>query len=684
MTYLEKTADKNYLYILRRTIPPWNWRENLDELVEYCQKYQIDEVCIKIDTGTFSHYYPDFDWLDNYQQILMTIKDELNAVGVEYSLNPNVTQGHGDRGRGIAQQHPDWDMITDPEGIKCSDCACNASPGWREYIKKQWTMYAETKPATIWIEDDVRTYNHGPVKAGCFCNEHIRRFNERYGKSLTREEIYREVTAPGEPSQIRRQWLELLDVITREMVELAEQTVHAVSPDTIIGLMSSGPQMHTCEGRNWQELHGQMAGSNNKPVLSRPPLGSYREVDLPALVHAADMPRLTRHAFARSTIDEGEIENYPYSNYSKSNTFLRLHNITAMAAGCEALTLNLFDHCGTPMSVNKNIMDALLEMKPFLRGLKEKMIPRGKYKGIQLYFNPEIGKAKNLNSGEGVLNLTSDVMAWGNFLQRLGFATTFDDAEIIALSGQDIRAASESEIKNILSKAVILDAVAFKTLSEMGYSKYLGGTIKKELMLGTTLPLAGEHFYNSEFGGKKNHYFSLAIHQAFPLFTEIDKFPEAIELSEIVDPDIKRLFGGAYLYKNNLGGRVAVYPFEVSKLSEGFLDPSRKKMLYNILKWLSNDAIPLFMEGERDVLPMRCDFDTYSVLSFFNLSHDTLENISAKMYTGNIEVENAQYLTVDGSWEIFNKTESGEKSITFNIDKLTFEQPLFVTVNFKR
>ena len=107
MNQYAKNVEKNngYLYILRRTVPPWRWRENLDELVRLCPKYGIDEVCIKIDTGTFTHYYPSFEWLENYRTILLQIKKELNEVGVNYSLNPNVTQGHGDRGRNICKQH---------------------------------------------------------------------------------------------------------------------------------------------------------------------------------------------------------------------------------------------------------------------------------------------------------------------------------------------------------------------------------------------------------------------------------------------------------------------------------------------------------------------------------------------------------------------------------------------------
>ena len=261
MNQYAETVGKNngYLYILRRTVPPWRWRENLDELVRLCPKYGIDEVCIKIDTGTFTHYYPSFEWLENYRKILLQIKKELNEVGVNYSLNPNVTQGHGDRGRNICKQHPDWPMCTNPDGTHATDCACNIGGGWRDYIRKQWTIYAETRPVSIWMEDDLRTFNHGPAGIGCFCQEHIRRFNEKLGAHYTREELAEKIFASGTPDPLRVQWLEFLNEMTLEVMRMCEETVHKISPETVFGLMSSGPDAHVAEGRDWQAMYRVMS-----------------------------------------------------------------------------------------------------------------------------------------------------------------------------------------------------------------------------------------------------------------------------------------------------------------------------------------------------------------------------------------------------------------------------------------
>ena len=682
MEYAEQLQRNDYLYILRRTLPPWNWRTGLDELKIMCQKYRIDEVCIKIDTGTFTHYFPNEAWLLNYQKILFAVRDELSEIGVNYSLNPNVTQGHGDRGRHIDRLHPDWPMITGPDGRHATDCACNSSSGWREYIRRQWTIYAETRPALIWIEDDIRTSSHGPVTQGCFCTEHLRRFNEKHGTEYSREEINAKVMAPGTPDPLRSKWVEFLGEITAEMVQLAEETVHAVSPETIIGLMSSGPTFHTTEGRDWQDLYRIMAGSEGRPVASRPPLGNYKEFNLTGLIATATSSRLTRRAFGRPTLEEGEIENYPYTGYSKSNAFLRLHNSVAVASGCAALTLNLFDHCGTPMAVTEDILQTIAADKNYLSALKSRVQPVGENKGIGLYYHPDSAKLKELGGACHAENLRGETANAAELLQILGFAVTFEPAPVTVLTGQDIRCASKDEIESLFSKAVLVDATAFITLSEMGYADLLGGRLLESFQLNTTYPLAGEHFYRPEFGGKKQHFFSLAIHRQTPRFAAIESNKSAVEITEFVDPDLNRLFGGCYTFTNRLGGKVAVLPLEFGGLGQAFADPGRKVMMRELFRWLSNDQLPLFLSGDRSVLPLRFDQPSYTVCALYNLSLDELPEVTAELYLDR-PVKTVERLDANGCWQRFEAFRHEGNHFQAIVSKFNFQEPVFLTIYYQ-
>jgi len=654
----------------------------LDDLLVYCRKCGIDEVCVKVDTGTFTHYYPSFEWLDNYQKILFTVRDELAGIGVRYSLNPNVTQGHGDRGRNIFLQHPDWHMITGADGVKTTDCVCCSSRGWREYMVRQWTIYAETRPELIWIEDDIRTFNHGLVKSGCFCEEHLRRFNDKHSASYQRAELAGLVLRAGEPAPERAMWLDFLSETTAETIALLTKTVHAVSPQTIVGLMSSGPNRHVAEGRKWEELARILSDHEKMPCASRPPLGNYIEYSLEGLVDVADKVRLTRAAFQGAGIEEGEIENYPYTGFSKSNLFMFLQCAVAIGTGCHVLTLNLYDHCGTPLGATGDLLESLGGNKKFLSALKAMSCQPGKENGIRLYFHPESGRRKKLGAGEPASALASSCIAWSVYLQSMGFGVCFEESPVTALAGQDIRAASDADIRKILSGGVLCDATAFQALSEMGYGEFLGATIKSAFPLMTRLPLAAEHFYNPDFGGVAQHYFALSIHAGLPVFLELDLAERAVEISEIVDPDTKRLVPGSFVFENSLGGRIAVIPYEVEKLGTGFADPGRKRMLDNIMRWLFRGSAPLFVSGDRRLLPFRRDFLSHSLCGIINLSHDTLKNVTVEMAVEEKSVSSVEMLTAKGIWGETKRYQLTDGILKFTVPKLSFDNPLFVAVKY--
>jgi hypothetical protein len=681
MNYENDVERDDYLYSLRITLPPWCWREMLDELLVYCRKCRIDEVCVKVDTGTFTHYFPSSEWLKNYQKILFTVRDELAGIGVRYSINPNVTQGHGDRGRNIFLQHPDWHMITGANGVKTTDCVCSSSPGWREYIARQWTIYAETRPALIWIEDDIRTFNHGPVKSGCFCEEHLRRFNVKHDSSYTREHLSDLVFKTGSPTPERIMWLEFLHEMTAETIAFLTKTVHAVSPETIVGLMSSGPGRHVSEGRDWKELSLIISEHGKFPCASRPPLGNYIEYSLEGLVDTADKVRWTRAAFQGGQIEEGEIENYPYTGFAKSNLFMFLQCAVAIGTGCKVLTLNLYDHCGTALSVTGDILQSLGKNKKYLAALKSKSGQPGKENGVRLYFHPESARCKKLAEGDPTSSLASSCAAWSVYLQNMGLSVSFDASPVTALAGQDIRAASDAEIRTILSGGVLCDASAFQALSEMGYGEFLGASIKSAFPLMTRLPLAAEHFHNRDFGGAARHYFALSIHPG-PIFLESELSEGAIELSEIVDPDTQRLFPGSFVFENSLGGRIAVIPYEMEKMGTGFADPGRKRMLYNIMRWLYRNRVPLFVSGDRRLLPFRRDFPLHSLCGIINLSHDTMKNLKLEMCVGEKSISSVEILTAKGVWIGTNRYEINGGMLKMIIPELSFDKPFFVTVNY--
>ncbi len=171
----EQQKEVQAWYVLRRTLPPWSFEKNLQELVKCLPRYRVNEIIVKVDTEEFTHGQPPLKWVKRYQKNLFRLRDEMKNMGILYSLNPWITVGHNDRGRDARRLLPGLRTMVGHDGTKCTCCACPLSPVWRENTSRVWTIYAQTRPHVIWVEDDIRTFNHAPVRFGCFCFYHRKR-----------------------------------------------------------------------------------------------------------------------------------------------------------------------------------------------------------------------------------------------------------------------------------------------------------------------------------------------------------------------------------------------------------------------------------------------------------------------------------------------------------------------------
>lgn len=305
--HTESSPTAHAWYALRRTLPPWSFDENLRELTRLLPDYRVDEVIAKVDTEEFSHGQPSLRWIRDYQPKLFRLAEAMDGIGVVYSLNPWITLCHCDRGRDSRRTVPGIKMMVGHDGTKCMACACPLSGAWREYIAEVWRIYAETGPHVIWVEDDIRTFNHTPVRFGCFCPEHIRVFSKLVGEKVTREQLVRAMLKTGEPHPWRARYLEVQSRVMIDVVAHLARSVHEVDPSIHMGLMSSGHHYHGIEGRRWEEFARALA--DGRPLYSRPPLGNYTESSLRGLYYDHDSVKGARHVLGAGTIDQSEVEN---------------------------------------------------------------------------------------------------------------------------------------------------------------------------------------------------------------------------------------------------------------------------------------------------------------------------------------------------------------------------------------
>jgi len=675
-------------YALRRTLPPWSFEQNLQELKTQLPRYRVDELIVKVDTEEFTHGQPPLRWVKTYQKNLFRIREAMEDLGVVYSVNPWITVGHNDRGRDGRRQLPGLETVVGHDGAQCTCCACPLSEVWRDHVDKVWTLYAETRPHIIWVEDDIRTFNHSPVRYGCFCPEHLRRFSERVGQRVTREQLVKAILKPGRPSRWRREYLDMQAEIMVETVGFLAGVVHRTSPDTCLGLMSSGPRAHCLEGRRWLDLAVAMA--DGQPLYSRPPMGNYSEASLRGFYYSHDSIKITRHCMPPATIEQTEIENVPFTQYSTSAVFTFVEMAISFAYGSHGVTMNLYDHAGTPMEAEPAFGRMLAAKRPYLEGLAARAQKPGPYRGVQLLYHERESYSRRLSKGGEYGALAADGAATMQMLESHGIPTTYEDERVVATSGQQLQAFSDEEIRILLSQGMLLDAVAAGVLVERGFGGLIGA---REIDSPRCIdqvggPYAAEEYYSRKFGGRDGKFLTLTLPDlgGRPDLSPVKLGRQAEVISRLVDADARRGPVSMYAYENELGGRIVVHLLDLSTAyGVAFNHPFRAEQLQSAVSWLARRQPAVLVRGGVYPLALRKDVEGSTLLGLFNLSLDPWPEVEFVL-ADRREVASLEVLTQKGKWEKSRKVSAEKKGGRVAVryrGAVSHDEPFFVTVNWK-
>lgn len=672
------------IYALRRTLPSWSFDERderLKELLTFCKDCSIDEVIVKTDAEEFSHGIPTLEWLMKYMPMLTRARDGLRANGVEFSINPWVTVGHLDRGRDLRETFPDFTWMVGHDGTEPHASACPLSAGWRNHTIKLWQLYASLEPNVIWIEDDIRTFNHLPARYGCFCQLHMSTFSERIGEKVTREQLVAALLQPGPPHQWREAWLDFQRHCIEDTCGVLADAVYEVSPNTYMGLMSSGPDCHNIEGRDWKRL-AEVLG-RGKPIYSRPTLGGYSETSLDLLYYGAAEIKRTRFVCPPGTIEQTEIENIPSTGYSKSAAFTFLQIAMSVSHGCDGATLNLFDHVGSPMSIEPNQANMLAGERNFIEALAESHSSNGVFAGVRVLHHERGSYVRRLAEGSDYSDLAAYEYGWERALNALGFATTYTRSPLVAVNGQMIDAYSDDEIRSMLSGGVLVDIIAAEVLTRRGFGEMLGFDIDSMEYIHGTQAISAEELTDPDFAGEPKRFMTATL----PTLVKDARFGRIIlhdgarAISRLVDPDTKPICDFAAVFENSLGGRVAVLPLDINAaMGPALLNHYRRMQIRAILDWLGRGKLPAAVEGGVYPLAYRMDFDDRIMLGVFNLSHDNWPQVAWDICLEGKQVKTVETLNADGTWQAgqVECKQTGECLRITTADELTFRRPLIM------
>lgn len=471
-----------FIYTLRYMLDPrTNTKQKNQKLLAFVEKGQIDDVAFFINGEELNHSHLTKKETQKWLDAIKPLQKELAAIGVTTSLNPWTTIMHSDRGYHVNPQIG-FNTFVDLNGQQASDMACPADPTWRNYLAETYAQYASIHPKRLWLEDDFRHYNHTPLNLMCFCDYHMHLYEKKLGKKETRSEFVQKMLQPGSPTKERQVYL---DQARNEMIEteqLLEQAVHKVSPETDLAQMTSYPDWHALEGRDWNKLFSAQAGKGH-PQVARPHLPAYNEISPIQYGRAfEEYTRITAAFLGEKTEFYPELENYMYSPLVKSTAFSQLQIITTALIGSQGILLNLFDMMGNGINESWHYAEMLAETKPFVNQLLQNKLPIDHLRGVKVLVDQDSCYSLQTAQGLDVTELLPHEKNWASLLGAMGFATTILPVnqslrlqnQTIAIAGQLLRNFNNQQITQLLqNNVVLLDGESIQVLLDRGLENLL-------------------------------------------------------------------------------------------------------------------------------------------------------------------------------------------------------------------
>ena len=462
-----------FIYTLRYMLDPRANTPTKDEkLIDFVKKGKIDDVAFFINGEELNHSHLTKAETQLWLDAIKPLQKKLSEIGVTTSLNPWTTIMHSDRGYRVNPEIG-FNTFVDIDGNKAKDMACPADPTWRKYLANTYAQYASIHPRRLWLEDDFRHYNHSPLKLMCFCDYHMQLYNEKLGKKETRAEFVKKMLQPGEPTEERQIYL---DQARQEMIEterIIEQAVHKVSPETDLAQMTSYPDWHALEGRDWDNLFKAQAGEGH-PKVARPHLPAYNEVaPLQYGRYFEEYTRITAAFLGENAELYPELESYMYSPLVKSNAFTAFQIITSALIGSQGILLNLFDMMGNGINDSWHYAEMLAQIKPFVNQLLANRLPIDHLRGIKVLVDQDSSYFLQTKTGKNVEELLPHEKNWASLLGAFGFATTILPIskktslknEVVAISGQLLRNLTNAQVTELVkNNFVLLDGESVQVL----------------------------------------------------------------------------------------------------------------------------------------------------------------------------------------------------------------------------
>ena len=574
------TAHEQYRFLncLRiQVVPGYHEQERIESIVNFCKAYSFDNVMLFINAEEYNVGHMTKEEARPWVEAMKRAKIALVEAGITVSLNPWIEIGHLDRGRTL-KAGQNFVTQVDYDGTTCEMVACPMDEHWRAYFLDFYEfLIREIEPEVVWVEDDFRLHNHGGLKyGGCFCEHHMKAFNEELKMEYTREEFVNALFRKNPNESVKKAFL---DVNRRCMAELAEQIgqkVKAIGLGTKVGLMSSMHQKHSMEARNWERIHKGFAQGG--PIINRLHLPLYLE-DVSMKVYYQNFnlyPFVCRGLLPENTHVLPELENASFTTFSKDSETLRFQLESAIPLEIEGMTYDIFDFVGNGAIESFGYGQAIAGITDYLTSVWESGYTYRNLKGVTIPLDEK--NSYNRPITDSLWDLYPDEFYFGAILQGHGISARCSKEkswkdEVVVLAAGSVYNFTDSELRMLFAQnRVILEGKAAMLLIDRGLGELFGGksyrVYELEMDVQAYEQIEGDNLVNGIPGYRASAFSRTGDYVAI----EYHKVPEV--QSRVYDFCHREIGYGSVIASGHL-----VVPYVVDKFCQDQLHPLRGKIL---------------------------------------------------------------------------------------------------------
>ncbi len=646
-------------YHLRATVLPARARTEGEALYRVVREAGIDEVMFFL-----PHAEEMSPGLGTERECLEArdavrpLFDRLREMGVVPSVNIWWTKSFSNFGLAARDLRGKFDFrwAVSARGVSDYTGACPLDERWLEQACRMYAVFAELRPGAMWLDDDVQARFRGEIRGACFCSVCLDEMARRTGRARDRDELLRAVLADP-PNPVREIWLRFQEAIMLRIVSRLREAVHAVSPETRMGVMHSNLETHFAEGRRWAAHMKAACGPH--PVLARPHIGPYSQGavgdNLAGMNNVRQVPFLAGGGDCLAP----ELENYPHTSFNKSWRLAAAEMTVSQLMGMREITLSVLRFGGglDLDPVTGKVTRFLARLKPRLQAISDLALTPGRQRGLGLFWHENVAAVARTREVGDPFTVLQRRRPWDHTLGLMGFATTYGPSDVAILSGEAIACLDGVGRRALLSRGVLLDARAAATLIALGDGELIG--------LGAVLDpvdACQEVIEDPAFGGQAGEVLNTRAEGGRA--AQFALLPGARAVSQMLGYGAVRTGHGLTVFTNALGGRAAVWPFDAQILgglkhvegSAGMARPvfqasfGRQRQLYDVFTWLAGAPPDLFVPDAPNVLPLLSRLPDRSVVGVVNGNSDPIENVVLELRDPAHSVRRVQALGGDGCW----------------------------------